>query len=240
MANNQPFEQYLSATPTRIFRRDRPENATENPYIDSLRMLTNRIREFSAKFIRDKSCLRLARVHKLILKMAKYAPLEGRGWQPLPEFLSNNQAIINIPNDDNATSDRRFFTFLKPRNLQRHCYRATMYKDDMLRRHHLETLFYPILQNNVNFYKDQIPMNINVFSYFDDEGRARYSLMISRKNCKRVDNLLYWKNHYVPITIIQRLFKDVTKHKEQKHFCLRCLSHFSSENVLTRHKELCT
>ena len=91
-----PFEQYLSAAPTRIFRRDETISAFANTYIDSLQILTDRIREFNAKFIRGKSGLRLTRVLQFTLKMAKYAPLEGRGWQPLPEFLAKKQAIINI------------------------------------------------------------------------------------------------------------------------------------------------
>ena len=87
MANKEPFKQYLSAARTRIFRSDKPVTATTNPYIDSLRILTDQIKEFNAKFIRDKSALRLAGVLQLILKMMMYTPLEGRGWQPLPVFL---------------------------------------------------------------------------------------------------------------------------------------------------------
>ena len=30
-----------------------------------------------------------------------------------------------------------------------------------------------------------------------------------------------------------------TKHKERKHFCMYCLQCFSSEQVLTNHKEIC-
>ena len=83
-------------------------------------------------------------------------------------------------------------------------------------------------------------MNINLFSSFDDQGRARHPLVISLKTHKREANLLCWKQHYVPITSIQRLFKDITKHKQQLHFCLRYLDHYSSEEVLARHKKLCT
>ena len=102
MANEEPFDQYLSAAPTRIFRSDGPVTATANPYIDSLRILTDRIKEFNAKFIRDKSGLRLAGVLQFILKIkiGKYAPLEARGLQPLREFLTKKKAIINIQKDD--------------------------------------------------------------------------------------------------------------------------------------------
>ena len=36
LANKQPFEQYFSAEPTRIFRHDRTFTTLENLYIDSL------------------------------------------------------------------------------------------------------------------------------------------------------------------------------------------------------------
>ena len=75
MANKEPFEQYLSAAPTRIFYNNGPVTATANPYIGNLRILTDRIKVFNAKFIRDKSGLRLAAVLQFILKMVKYAPL---------------------------------------------------------------------------------------------------------------------------------------------------------------------
>ena len=91
LANEQPFEHYISAAPTRMFTHDGTISAFENSYSDSLRILTDRIREFNAKFIRDKSGLRLAKVLQFFLKMVKYAPFEGRGWQPLPEFLRKKQ-----------------------------------------------------------------------------------------------------------------------------------------------------
>ena len=59
LANKQPFEQYLSAAPTRMFKRDGPFSAFTNPYINTLHILKDRIREFDAKFIKDKSGLRL-------------------------------------------------------------------------------------------------------------------------------------------------------------------------------------
>ena len=42
LANQEPFDQYLSAAQTRIFRRDGQFSAFANPYIDYLRILTDR------------------------------------------------------------------------------------------------------------------------------------------------------------------------------------------------------
>ena len=102
----------------------------------------------------------------------------------------------------------------------------------MFHRNYLDTIPYPITPIDVHLYEDQLQININLLSCFDDEGRARHPLVISCKTHDRVANLLYWKQHYAPITSIPRLFLDITKHTHQKHFCLRCLGHFSSEEVL--------
>ena len=57
MVNKQPFEQYFSAGPICMFKRDGNISAFRNPYNNSLQILTDRIREFNAEFIRDKSGL---------------------------------------------------------------------------------------------------------------------------------------------------------------------------------------
>ena len=96
LANKMPFEHYLSAAPSCIFKHDGTISAFENPYIDSLQFLTDRIKGFNAKFIRVKSGFRLARVLQFTLKIVKYAPFEGRGLQSLLECLSQKKALINI------------------------------------------------------------------------------------------------------------------------------------------------
>ena len=83
-------------------------------------------------------------------------------------------------------------------------------------------------------------MNINVFSFFDDEGRVCHPLVISRKNYQSGANLLNWKNHYALITSIPRLFLDITKHDHKHQICVRLLGHFRTEKSYARHKQLCT
>ena len=168
LTNKQRFEQYLSAVRTRMFRRDRTISAFENLYIDSLQIRTDRIREFNSKFIRDKSGLRLARVLQFTLKMVKYAPLEGRGWQPLPKFLSNKRAVINIQNDDERCFGYAVLVFIeRPQLPERnfHCNRAYFYTNEMFHRNNLDTLPYRISPNDVYLYEDLLQISINVFSF---------------------------------------------------------------------------
>ena len=83
-------------------------------------------------------------------------------------------------------------------------------------------------------------MNINIFHFFDDEGRACHPLVISRTNYQYVANFLYWKGHYALITIISRLFSHIIKHEHEQQICLRCLGHIRTEDIYDRHKQLCT
>ena len=138
-----------------MFRCDKTFSAFANFYIDNLRILTNQIRGFNAKFIRDKSGLPLARVLNFTLNMVKYAPLEGRSWQHLPEFLTKT-TIINIQNDNERCFGYALLYFLKRVYLPKIngiCFRATLNKEEMFHRHHLDTLPYPITPNNVNSTK---------------------------------------------------------------------------------------
>ena len=224
-----------------MFRRDETVSAFSNPYIDSLWILRDRIREFKAKFICDKSGFRLAKVLQFILKMVKYAPLEGRWWQGLSEFLSKKKVIINIEYNDERFFGYALLYFLECANLpKKNCSRANLYNDEMFQRHNLDTLPYPISPNDVHLYEDQLQINITVFSFFDCQVRARHPLVINRKNYARVTNLLYWNNHYTPVANISRLCNDLTKGKQEHQICLRCLGYFRTEESYARHKQLTT
>ena len=172
--------------------------------------------------------------------MSKYQPLLGSGWQPLPEFLEKKKAIINIRNDDERCFGYSLLYFLDRPCNSKHLERPIYYNDEMFSRNSLDSLPYPISPNDVHLFEDKLLVNINVFTFFDDKGLARHPLVISRKNYSRVANLIYWNGHYAPIVIISRLFSDITKHKQLKHICLRCLGHFTTSNILARHQQLCT
>ena len=47
------------------------------------------------------------------------------------------------------------------------------------------------------------------------------------------------KSHYVYIKDFERFMFHKTKNKSKKWFCYNCLQCFSSENILTKHKENC-
>ena len=67
-----------------------------------------------------------------------------------------------------------------------------------------------------------------------------YPIYVSERNNNDVLNLLLItegeETHYVLIEDFNSLMYNKTKHRERKHFCMRCLQCFSTEEVLSKHK----
>ena len=83
---------------------------------------------------------------------------------PCSRIFISKKAILNIQNNDERCFGYSLLYFLERERLsERHCYQASLYKDQMFQRYHLDTLPVPISPNDVNLYEDQIQININVF-----------------------------------------------------------------------------
>ena len=97
--------------------------------------------------------------------MVKYAPFEGPGWQPLPEFLEK-KAIINIHNDDERCFGYALLYFLDRQvDAHRHTNHANLYSEEIFERNGLVNLQYSIAPTDVHLYEDQLQVNINVFIF---------------------------------------------------------------------------
>ena len=118
--------------------------------------------------------------------MAAYEPLSGLSWKPLPKFIDRKYAIVNIKNKDNRCFGYAMLFFLeRPQLASRNYQRPALYTDTMFERNNMIDLPYPIQPSGVSNYEDLLQTNINVFSFVDDEGKARYPMFISRKNYDR-------------------------------------------------------
>ena len=83
--------------------------------------------------------------------MVKYAPLVGRGWQPLPEFLAKKEAIINIRNNDERCFGYALLYFLDSQiDAHRHANRANLYSEEIFERNGLVNIPYPIAPTDVH------------------------------------------------------------------------------------------
>ena len=77
---------------------------------------------------------------------------------------------------------------------------------------------------------------VNVFGY----GNKVYPLYISKKSYDQTLNLLLitekGKSHCVFVKDFNRLMFSRTKQKDKKHHCMSCLQTFTTEEILTNHK----
>ena len=81
---------------------------------------------------------------------------------------------------------------------------------------------------------------INVFCY---ENKVVYPVYLSDQKLSDSMNLLLisdkFKSHYVYIKDFDRYMFNKTKYNGKKYFCKNCLQCFSSEKILSEHKEDC-
>ena len=79
---------------------------------------------------------------------------------------------------------------------------------------------------------------INVFGY---QNEFNFPIYLSDQKFEDSMDLLllidYDKPNYVYIKDLNRFLVHKTRNKNKKWFCKTCLQYFSSENVLTKHKE---
>ena len=96
--------------------------------------------------------------------------------------------------------------------------------------------------NKQDFNKIEVKNNIciNVFGY---ENRLVFPIYVSDQKFEDSMDLLLLidndKSHYVYVKDFDRVMFHKTKNKNKKRFCKSSLQCFSSENVLTKHKENC-
>ena len=165
--------------------------------------------------------------------------MKGSSYITLPQKLRNSsKGLINMKNKDNECFRWCHIRHLNPQDK----YPQRIKKTD---KQYIEKLDYSGIEFPVNIkqyskIEKQNKININVFGY---EEKQPYPIYVSKEKFEDTMNLLlitqYENKHYVLIKDFNKFMYNQTKHKERKHFCMYCLQCFSSEKILTSHKENC-
>ena len=232
------FDVHLPA-PDFIFLHYQPElyAIRSNPHYPAIQRQAQRLLEANAKFICGKSGLVLAEIY--LLNLRKFTPISSSAWSPLPKFLQNKKAIVNVKNEDDRCFGYAIASALHTIKHGNHLTRPENYVQ-YFEEEGLLDIEYPVNPVDIPQLEGRLNILINLVSYFDDIGKVRNPIYISRHNSPIHINLLYFKQHYAWIKDLSRLFKDVTTHNERTFFCKRCLGHFTQEATLERHQKLCT
>ena len=133
----------------------------ENNLDEHYNKQTAYIQTWIEKFTNTASGLEIDHCVKLYLNIAKYEPLKGSSYIPLPEVIANKQAIINIKNDDNKCLEWALKSALYPaKNHLNNLYSYT--KCPNL---NMEGIDFPTPISQISKVEKQNNIAINVYGY---------------------------------------------------------------------------
>ena len=147
-------------------------------------------------------------VEKLEIHTVEYNPTKGSSYIPLPDWISNKKAIVNIENKDEKCFLWCILRYLHPKEKDEH--RLTGLKEYEFSLN-TKGITFPMKLKDINKFEKLNPKlpGINVFSV--DENKKFYPLRMAEKDCiNTIDLFLYEEDgvsHYSLIKNFNRLIK---------------------------------
>ena len=225
---------YFSSKPYTILSQHDIENAIEEGH--------QRIDSQIDKWTKEGSGWVVNRVLCLYVNIAKYQPLKGSSYIELPKYLKDKKAIINVKNEDNKCLKWALLSALHPVGSNPHrVFKYKQYENEL----NFAGVGFPVTLKDIPKVEKQNNLTINVFGYSQQAGI--HPLYLTNDLDHEPINLLLLTevkdgkiiSHYSWVKDFNRLCQDQTRHKERKHFCLRCISPHSSERTLQDHLIYC-
>ena len=214
--------------------------------IEALDKAAEEINNKIAEWLSEGSGWIIVEILSHFVNIVKYLPLRGSSYIPSPEAVRNSMCgLINLKNKDDKCLLWCLVRYFNPRKV--HPERIT--KDDMefAKRLNFRGITYPVTRNQINRIEKQNNININLYGYCTEKNRP-YPIKISEENYDDHVELLHidGKNeldedtsHYILIKEFSGFNSKFTKHNGKKHFCMRCLQCFYSNESLAKHRVYC-
>ena len=218
----------------------KPQTIINNVEIPkSLQLSKQQILNMIAQWVSEGSGWTVESVDNHYLNIVQYQPMKGSSYIKLPQELKNSsKGLINMKNEDNEYFRWCHIRHLNPQD--KYPQRIKKSDKEYVKNLDYSGIEFPVTTKHYNKIEKQNNININVFGY---ENRQPYPIYVSKEKYEDCINLLLIteeKNkHYVLIKDFNSFMFNKTKHKERKHFCIHCLQCFSSEEVLSTHKDNC-
>ena len=206
---------------------------------EALQLSKQQILNMIAQWISEGSGWTIESVDNHYLNIVQYQPMKGSSYIKLPQELRNSaKGLINMKNKDNECFRWCHIRHLNPQDI--HPERIKKSDKEYINKLDYSGIEFPVTIKQYNKIEKQNEININVFGY---ENKQPYPIFVSKEKYEDCINILLIteeKNkHYVLIKDFNNFMYNKTKHKERKHFCMHCLQCFSSERVLSDHKDNC-
>ena len=235
LANKKPKKISLSASVTYT----RPNKINEDPYVVFVKteqivvLKSNHFKLsqiFDSKIVpsfqaeMDDTIMRgsgwsVESIQELHLNVARYEPLSGSSYLPLPDFIAKKRAVINVKNADDKCFMWSVLAKLHP--VEKDPQRVTKYTQYM-KELDFSNIEFPVKIKDVPLFEKQNNLTVNVYS-FDDEKNDLYPVHVSqnapigdRSQNRHVDLFLMIEeehSHYCYINDFSKLMAHKTKHK---------------------------
>ena len=166
----------------------------------------------------------------VILGIYKVNDIQASSWVELPEKYKNNKSIINIKNDDQFCFLWCILAHLFP--VEDHKNRTSnysMHTNKLI----LNGLEFPMKIKDIPKFENLNNLNVNVFELTKT---VLTPIHINTNYDQPQIDLLLYQNHYCLITKSHCL---INKDSHMKWVCRRCLTAFSSEDILSQHIDRC-
>ena len=195
-----------------------------------------RLQETLEKLTQRGSGWAVVQVRKLWLDIARYQPLRGGSYIPLPPELKNKKAVVNVKNKDDHCLRwaLRSALFQAAKDPHRPAKYPTADGLD------LTGIDAPTPISQIGKVERQNDLAINVFGW--DKGVIVHHISKQPEDMPRTNLLLIQKAgkfHYTWVKNLNRLLHDQNKNGRKKHFCERCLHGYSREDLLEAHRSEC-
>ena len=192
------------------------------------------------------SGLVIVQVAKLVICYDRYSPTRGSSFIPLPDWVANKKACINIKNEDDLcfkySAQCGFYELYKK------CHPCDMYhykkyvNDTFVK---WDNIDFPVGNDEIELFEEKNKhISVNVY-YIHLDTNSKTILLYKRRNnpqakhkidlIKLTDEV---KSHYAYIKNYDKLMSSQTNKKKVKKYHGRTCSHgFQSEELLKQHEE---
>ena len=173
------------------------------------------------------------------VNVAKYQPLSGGTYLPLPANLAKKKAIINVKNKDNECLKWALRAALFPPKDGVHPERPSKYsKNDGI---NYEGIDFPTPVKQIDKLEKQNPnLAINVFGWEKDTVIV-HRISSKEKSVKRINLILIVsgeRQHYCWVKRESALLFDKAINNKT-FYCMRCLTRFTRAHTLVEHEKYC-
>ena len=183
-------------------------------------------------------------VLEIKLKQAKYSPIAGRSFIPLPKEVVNKRAVLNIKNDDNKCF--MWCVLARLHHFGKNPERVSNYAR-YIKELNYDGIDFPVSIDQIGRFESQNNLSVNVYGW--SEERKLFPIRVSDNSPtfddphkRHVDLLLVEdgpKSHYTLIRTMSRLVKNTSKDHNAQNFCRRCLVRIPTLHAATEHKKHC-